>query len=85
MAKPNLNPCTVAEAARRIGVSRWTVTRLIAAGTLTPTHKLPGKTGNFLLDPAEIERYRRARALAGVEVEAHPDDLGTASLLGRAS
>ena len=37
-----------------------TISRWVAAGKLTPAHKLPGKTGAYLFNRADVE------ALAGV-------------------
>lgn len=56
---PNI---TTAEAARTLGVSVRTVHRMVNAGTLTPTMKLPGSTGAYLLDSAEVENVKRNKA-----------------------
>ena len=53
---------TVAEAAETLSVDRKTVLRLITSGRLTPTRKLPARTGPYLLDRAEVERLARERA-----------------------
>lgn len=52
---------TTAQAAARLGVSRWKITRLVEAGELTPVTKLTGRNGAFLFDVAEIEARRRER------------------------
>lgn len=54
-------PITVAEVATILGVNRKTVLRRMAAGDLTPTQKLPGETGAYLFDPAEVERLAEQR------------------------
>lgn len=46
---------TVSQVADRFNVGRSTVTRMIADGRLTPTARLPGGTGAYLFDRAEIE------------------------------
>lgn len=46
---------TTAEVAEKHGVSVRTVHRWVAAGRLTPTAKLPGKTGHYLFDPSALE------------------------------
>ena len=51
---PNTTHLTTAQAAEALGVSVRTVHRMVAAGTLTPTMKLPGTTGAYLLDAAEV-------------------------------
>jgi len=51
---------TTAEAAELLGVHVGTVSRMVASGRLTPSFKVPGKTGAFLFDPTDVE------ALAGV-------------------
>ena len=76
---------TTAEVARALGVHRTAVIRMVQTGAIRPAAKLPTSTGAYLFDAAEVARVKRARSLSGVEVEAHPDDLGTESLLGRAS
>lgn len=46
------------EAAEVIGTERSNVTRMVQAGRLTPTHKLPGSTGAFVFLRSEVERAR---------------------------
>lgn len=56
-SKPLTTPSiTVAEAADILRVNRKTVLRRMAAGLLKPTQKLPGETGAYLFDRAEVER-----------------------------
>ena len=52
---------TTAEAAKRIGVSKMTVTRAVKAGRLTPL-RTPG--GHFRFRRADIEALLRAEASA---------------------
>ena len=47
---------TAYEVAETFGVSRRTIRRKVAAGLLTPTRQLPGKTGAQLFDRADAER-----------------------------
>lgn len=46
---------TTAEAAAILGVHVGTVSRMVAAGRLTPAIKVPGKTGAFLFAPADVQ------------------------------
>ena len=46
-------------------ISRSTLVRWIAAGKITAVQKLPGQSGVYLFDPAEIARFVIARARAG--------------------
>lgn len=54
--------CTTAEAAATLQVDRRTVRRLIEEGALSPTMKLPGKTGAYLFDRADVEALKESRA-----------------------
>lgn len=47
---------TIAEAVAIAGRDRSTIIRWIGSGKLTPTRKLPGRTGTYLLDRSEVER-----------------------------
>jgi excisionase family DNA binding protein len=62
---------TVAQAARILGISRWTVVRKIKAGELL-ADKLDGSTTPWLLNAADVhreaERARRALAQDGEDV-----------------
>ena len=51
-----------AEACERLGIDRSTLTRRVARGEITPLQKLPGETGAYIFDAAEIERARLADA-----------------------
>lgn len=53
---------TAPEAARILGKSVRTVHRMALAGTLPAAHKLPGPTGAFLFDPADVEALIAERA-----------------------
>lgn len=52
------------EAAERLGVSVRTVHRLVARGNLTPAGKLPGDTGAYLFDAADIAMLARTMGRA---------------------
>lgn len=56
----NFEPMGAREAAAELGVSVRRVQQLIDAGDL-PGKKLPGKTGSYVLDPADVARYREER------------------------
>jgi excisionase family DNA binding protein len=59
---------TVAQAARILGISRWTVVRKIKAGELL-AEKLDGETTPWLLNAADVEREaERARRRDGEAV-----------------
>lgn len=45
------------EACGILGIDRSTITRWVASGRIA-AHKMPGKSGAFLFDPAEVERVR---------------------------
>lgn len=47
---------TMAQVAEQYGVSRRTIGRKILLGELTPTRKLPAKTGAYLFDAADVSR-----------------------------
>lgn len=47
---------TVAQAAKRLGWSRWTVVRRIKAGDL-PAIKLDGETSPWLLARSDVEAF----------------------------
>lgn len=49
------NPLTVAEVAAMVGRDRKTILRWIEAGRLDAV-KLAGRTGAYLIDPADAER-----------------------------
>ena len=48
-----------AEVAAALGCNVRQVSRLVAAGTLTPAVQAPGLRGAFLFDPAEVARVKR--------------------------
>lgn len=55
---PNVGSAlTAVEAATFLGVSRRSVLHAIKTGKLTSVRKLPGKTGPFLIDREDVERY----------------------------
>ena len=53
----------VVEAATILGVSRRIVQRRILDGEIT-ARKLPGRTGAYIIDRAELTRYQRDTAAA---------------------
>lgn len=53
---------TTQEARQVIGVSRQTLGRLVAAGSLTPAFQLPGRTGAILFRRVDVEALAAARA-----------------------
>lgn len=55
---------TSADVAQKIGVHVTTVARWVAAGSLRPAMKLPGETGAYLFDRAEVEQLASERASA---------------------
>ena len=46
---------TTTQAADALGTSRRQVIRLVDAGRLVPLAKLPGRTGAYLFDPADVQ------------------------------
>jgi excisionase family DNA binding protein len=54
MAEPDL--MTAAQTAKKLGCSPRTVARMAEDGRITPAMKLPGETGAYLFDLAEVER-----------------------------
>ena len=59
---PNF-PLSVAEAADRAGIPRRTLRYAITSGALK-AHKLPGVTGAYLIDPAELNGWLIGRTKA---------------------
>jgi excisionase family DNA binding protein len=58
----NAMQITTAQIAEFYGVSVRTIHRWVAAGRLTPTGKLPGKTGHYLFDPSALNQNPQERA-----------------------
>lgn len=58
--------CTIAGAARILGVDRATVTRMLTAKKLTAHHprRGPGERALILIPFAEVDRLRKAREIA---------------------
>lgn len=52
---------TTAEAATILGSSVWSVRRLVQAGALEPTMKLPGLRGAFLFSRSDVEAIASER------------------------
>ncbi|SDF98493.1 DNA binding domain-containing protein, excisionase family [Cellulosimicrobium cellulans] len=55
---------TAAEAADLLGVDRRSVVRFIDNGDLTALDKLPGRTGAYLFNREDVERFAEARSKA---------------------
>lgn len=53
---------TAAQVAERLDVSPRTVARMVADGRLRATAKLPGDTGAYLFDPADVDAMLAAAA-----------------------
>ncbi|MBF4613259.1 helix-turn-helix domain-containing protein [Curtobacterium sp. VKM Ac-1376] len=49
-----LDYMTTSQVAQVLGVSRQAVLQRVEAGSLKPAHKLPGQTGTYLFDPADV-------------------------------
>lgn len=64
-----------AEVAKALGVHVGTVSRMVAGKQLVPAYKIPGRTGAYLFDPADVEAYIASRRTEAV----------TAPSVGRAS
>lgn len=45
-----------AEACEVLGIDRSTLTRWVARRWITPAQKMPGASGAYLFEPAEVER-----------------------------
>jgi excisionase family DNA binding protein len=61
----HMNPeLTTGEVAQHMGISRRTIQRLIQAGELRPTRKLPGQTGAMLFDAGDVIRLAAKQAQA---------------------
>ena len=52
----NLDTLTTAQVAERLGRDPRHVLRLVDRGALEPTAKLPGKTGAYLFDLADVDQ-----------------------------
>lgn len=55
------NHRTSSQAASQLGTTTRYIATLVQRGKLEPAGKLPGKTGAYLFDAAEVERYAEAR------------------------
>lgn len=60
--RPTLIP--TAEVATVLAVDVRTVHRLVTSGRLPVALKVPGKTGAYLFDPADVDRLAAERAAA---------------------
>lgn len=54
-------PMGSAEASERLGLSRDTLVRMVAAGTITKAKKMRGVSGAWLFDREEIEQLATDR------------------------
>jgi excisionase family DNA binding protein len=61
MTETNLK--TTAQAAGRLGCSIRTILRMVEDGRLTPAAKMPGESGGYLFESAEVERAATERAV----------------------
>lgn len=59
----NHTPIGVTEAAKRLRMTRRGVHKAIHRGDL-PALKLPGRTGAYVLDPTEVDRFANSRLSA---------------------
>lgn len=57
----NLDTLTTAQVAARLGSHPRHVLRLVDRGALEPTAKLPGKTGAYLFDAADVALIAKER------------------------
>ena len=46
---------TSGQAATRLGCSIWTIHNMVKDGRLKPAGKVPGATGPYLFNPADVE------------------------------
>lgn len=51
---------SVVEAVQQTGIPKRTIQHAIAQGWL-PAHKMPGLTGAYLIDPADLDEWTRRR------------------------
>lgn len=51
-----VNLITTAQVAKRLGRDVTTVHQMARDGRITPAGKLPGETGAYLFEPAEVDR-----------------------------
>lgn len=62
MATEVVQPLSATEAAQKLDVTTVTVYRWVKSGRMHATGKMPGLTGAYLFDPAEIDRVAAERA-----------------------
>jgi len=55
---------TTAQAAEVLDVEHRSVFRMVKRGELSPSAKLPGRTGAYLFKRAEVERLAKSRSRA---------------------
>jgi len=55
---------TTAQAAAVLDVEHRSVFRMVKRGELTPSGKLPGRTGAYLFDREDVERLAETRSKA---------------------
>lgn len=54
-------PIGTKEAAARLNVSRFTLTRMAQDGRIRPLHRGDGLRGAYVFDEAEVDRLRQER------------------------
>lgn len=59
---PNTDLLSIEQAAELLHISPRAVRHRITAGTLVPAHKMPGRTGAYLIARSEIERVLAGEA-----------------------
>lgn len=52
------------DAADILGVSRWTLTRWVEAGKITPTVRVPGYRGAWLFERSALEEFAKQEQAA---------------------
>lgn len=52
---------TTTQVAERLGASVRTVSHWAKAGHLPVAHKLPGRTGAMLFNPADVDRFQASK------------------------
>jgi len=58
---PTSTPIPTATVAVRLGLDRRKVVRMVQSGELKPVQKLPGETGAYLFDPADVDALAAQR------------------------
>lgn len=61
MGKPPHDLIGAAEACEMLRVDRATITRWVVSGKLPTVHKMPGKSGAYLFNRADVEQIASER------------------------